>query len=167
MKIRNILVPTDFSETSDRALDYAVRLAGVFGATLHLMHVVEMPLIADPLPGAMMWAYPSPAVMEEARHFLEDLRARVCVRSRIEIGKGVPWRAILAYADEMPIDLIVMATHGRRGIARVLLGSTTEAVLRRAKCPVLSIRPAASQKAKKPTTVGAEQPTDCEAAATS
>lgn len=141
MKIRNILVPTDLSDACDKALDYAVQLAGVFDARVHLLHVIEMPVVADPLPGSMMWPYPSAAILDEARHFLEDLRSRICVKSKIVVERGVPSEAILDYAREHGIDLIVMATHGRRGFTRMLVGSTTETVLRRACCPVVSIRP--------------------------
>jgi glycine betaine transporter len=151
MKIRGILVPTDLSTASDEALDYAVQLAGAFDASIHLLNVVEMPVVADPLPGSVMWAYPSSAVLDEARHFLEDMRSRLCVRSSIAVEKGVPAEAIVAYAREHPIDLIVMATHGRRGLARMLMGSTTESVLRRAPCPVVSIRPGSTLPALEPT----------------
>lgn len=146
MKIRNILVPTDLSGACDKALDYAAQLAGVFDARIHLLHVIEMPVVADPLPGSMMWPYPSAALLDEARHFLEDVRSRISVKSKIEVERGVPSEAILEYAQEHGIDLIVMATHGRRGFTRMLVGSTTETVLRRACCPVVSIRPETQQQ---------------------
>ncbi|NDD31062.1 MAG: universal stress protein [Proteobacteria bacterium] len=141
VNIRNILVPTDLSEACDKALDYASQLATVFNATLHLLHVIEMPVVADPMPGSLMWPYPSAAVVDEARRCLEDLQKRVSVPSTVSVERGVASESILAYAKENAIDLIVMATHGRRGFARMLVGSTTETVLRRAPCPVISIRP--------------------------
>lgn len=141
MKIRNILVPTDLSNACDKAIDYAVQLAGVFEARIHLLHVIEMPVVADPLPGSVMWPYPSAAILDEARHFLEDMRSRMSVKSKIVVERGVPSEVILDYAEQHAIDLIVMATHGRQGFARMLVGSTTETVLRQASCPVVSIRP--------------------------
>lgn len=144
MKIRNILVPTDMSGASEDALDYAVQLAGAFHATIHLLHVIETPMMADPLPGGVMWSYPSPKFVEEAQRVLDDMRARLCVKSIGTVERGIPADKILAYAlENKDIDLIVMATHGRRGLSRMLMGSTTETVLRQAPCPVVSIRPSA------------------------
>lgn len=141
MKIHDILVPTDFSQASDEALDFAVEMAGAFNATVHLLNAVETPPVMDPMQGALLWVNARERVLEEAEASMARLRATLCVPSRVETVLGIPSEAILTYAQEHAIDLIVMATHGRRGLARMLIGSTTERVLRQAPCPVVGIRP--------------------------
>ena len=142
MRIKTILVPTDLSEASERAIDYASQLAHKFEATIHLLYVVEIPIMVDPMPGGVMWAYPSPTVVDEAQQSLEEIRHRLGLDARATVEKGIPSDTIVAYAQAEHVDLIVMATHGRRGLSRVLMGSTTESVLRKAPCPVLTLRPA-------------------------
>lgn len=140
MNINHILVPVDLAEQSDEALDFAVELAGVTNATIHLLHVVEVPLMTPPHPGAIMWDFPSATYVDEARASLDEVRARLGVLSVGEVVVGIAADSILTYAAKIPVDIIVMATHGRRGLGRMLVGSTTETVLRRAECPVVSVR---------------------------
>jgi universal stress protein A len=141
-----ILVPTDFSETADAALEYAKTLAGQLGASLHLLHVFSDPYaVAANAPDA--GAALPPALRERA---LED--ARECLRRRLtpeeaerfagtcDIVMGLTARQIVEFADENGIDLIVIGTHGRRGVAHLLLGSVAEHVVRVATCPVLTVR---------------------------
>ena len=141
-----ILVPTDFSEPSEAALDYARVLAGKFGASLHLLHVFDAPLAAGAVSPEGFIAE-SPEV--HARLF-EDARTRLQRRitatdrnqygAKTEIVTGSSPESIVNYARERGIDLIVMGTHGRTGIAHVLLGSVAERLVRTAPCPVLTVR---------------------------
>ena len=125
LTIRHILFPTDYSPCADRAFGHAVFLAERHGARLHVFHVapVDGPEATPP-------TYPVPDSVE---------RVDVSERSR-----SVP-APILAYAEA--VDLVVMGTHGRRGLRRVAVGSTTEQVMRHAECPVLAVGPGAAQTA--------------------
>lgn len=154
MDIKHILVPTDLSEHTGEALDYAVQLAGATNATVHLLHVVEVPLMTPPHPGAITWDFPSAALIDEARASLEEVRSRLGVPSVGEVVVGIPADSILSYAARIPVDLIVMATHGRRGLGRMLMGSATETVLRQADCPVMSVR---MHRHPKPATIPVEE----------
>ena len=134
-----VLVPTDGSPTADAAVDHAVELAGRFGATVHALSVVDSGAYAV-LEGET--GFVSDALEREA----EAAVARVAAAAReadvpvVEVVvRGTAYREILAYADEHDVDLIVMGTHGRRGLDRYLLGSVTERVVRSADQPVLTV----------------------------
>jgi nucleotide-binding universal stress UspA family protein len=143
--LRRILVPTDFSKHSDNALRYAMAFADKFGAELHLLHVVQdlalflpdtvaVSPVATP-PVDQLTAAVREALLRAVRdHGLE--RFRVCP----EVREGTPFYEIVRYARERDVDLIVMGTHGRGGLAHVLLGSVSEKVVRKAPCPVLTVR---------------------------
>jgi nucleotide-binding universal stress UspA family protein len=146
--ITRILVPTDFSETSDAALAYAKALATRLGASLHLLHV-----FADPYSAAAyapeVYAPLPPEVREQA---LRDIEAHLHERMNDEeqtrfqgtvaIVWGLTAKQIVQFAKDCRIDLVVMGTHGRRGVAHMLLGSVAEHVVRTAQCPVLTVREA-------------------------
>jgi universal stress protein A len=145
MEIRHILVPTDFSESSQRALDDAVVLAQAFGAKLTLFHVVELPsYVTDahtPVDVSM-------ALRDDLqRHAQRELAKlpREGSGTPVEIARrvvvGVPHQQILEAAVAEQVDWIVMATHGRTGLRHLVMGSVAERVLRTAPCPVLTIRP--------------------------
>ncbi len=146
MPIRNILVPTDFSAASQEAVRYAYDLATRIGATLHIVHVLENPFA----PGAFMEMYsPPPAeyFTDIERRAEEKLRAglteaeRQASRAVLTTRLGVPSAEILDRLEEEPkIDLVVMATHGRGGVARLVMGSVTDKIIRAAPCPVLTLR---------------------------
>ncbi len=141
--LQNILVPSDFSECSDRAVRYGLELARKFDATLHLLHVVQDPM-------TMPWAaeglaVPMLEVVEQWQKQAEErLKALVppADRGRVRVASNVaaPYPEILRFAAEQGIDLIVMGTHGRGGVSHLLLGSIAEKVVRRAPCPVLTVR---------------------------
>lgn len=146
LTVARILVPTDFSETADAALQYAKVLAGQLGASLHLLHVFSNPYkVAAYAPE--VYAPLPPSMRERA---IED--ARECLQTRLNSGEeeqfggtraivsGLTAPQIVKYADENAIDMIVMGTHGRRGVAHLLLGSVAEHVVRTAACPVLTVR---------------------------
>jgi universal stress protein A len=144
-RITRILVPTDFSATADTALDYAYELAGKFGATLELVHVLDDPFVVDGMGGdAYISEAPSlrTAMLQEAQ---ERLRHRASVREGIprlqtEVLFGHGARTLAEYAGQRGADLIVMGTHGRTGFAHLLLGSVAEQLVRTAPCPVLTVR---------------------------
>lgn len=143
--ITRILVPTDFSATSDAALEFAKTIATTFGASLHLLHVFEDPYVPGAF-GAETYAPLSPTMRAE---LLEEAAARLGhrlppeekerFRGTTEIVSGVGATAIVEYARDHDINLIVMGTHGRTGVAHLLIGSVAERVVRTAGCPVLTV----------------------------
>jgi nucleotide-binding universal stress UspA family protein len=141
-----ILVPTDFSPPSDRALEYARRMAARCGATLHLLHVLEETVDAARF-GSDVFVPDSPAVraarLREARRKLAHRRGGADHKQpgvSTEVVVGSSTRTIARYAAVNSFDLIVMGTHGRTGFAHLIMGSVAEAVVRTASCPVLSIQ---------------------------
>jgi nucleotide-binding universal stress UspA family protein len=143
---QHILVPTDFSESAAEAADYAVELAKSFDANLTLLHVHEFPVYAYAtgiyLPTVDLFAAAKTATAEATG----QLKARWQKTDGL-IAEGFPWEQIIDVAKERGADLIVMGTHGRRGISRALLGSVAEKVVRMAPIPVLTIRPHEKPKA--------------------
>ncbi len=138
--IMNILVPTDFSRPSEQALTYARSLAQRFGASLHLLHVVNRPLLAEGL-AAEAFMNESAALgadmVEVAQQRLHKLAPGA---ASTDVVFGYAAKSIVEHASRLGADLIVMGSHGRTGIAHVLLGSVAEAVVRTAPCPVLTVR---------------------------
>ncbi len=143
IEMKKILVPMDFSECSDAALKYARALREAFGASLHLLHVVQDPYTQ---PWAAE-AFPAP-LGEMLQQWQEQARTRLAGlldekdRASATIGTvvGSPFYEIVRYAVEQEIDLIVIGTHGRGPVAHMLLGSVAEKVVRKAPCPVLTVR---------------------------
>lgn len=140
-KLRKILVPVDFSECSKKGLEYAIAFAREFKAELLLLHVVE-PL----LPCPELTAVDTASLQAESREYadkeLRDLRLRVGDAAACEtfLREGKASRTITETAREAAVDLIIISTHGHSGLSRIVLGSTTEQVVRRANCPVLVVR---------------------------
>jgi universal stress protein A len=139
-----IILPIDFSTPSLGALPWARRLSTTLDATIHCIYVVEEPQVYSMLDMPVPVQIPTTQEIAEiaverlgtfADDELQGLESTAL--TKVLIGKPAP--EIVAYADEVGAKMIVMATHGHSGIEHVLLGSTTEAVLRHAKCPVLSI----------------------------
>jgi len=145
IKIEKILFPTDFSEHSKHAFSYAVSFAKEYGARLYMLHIVED---VQYLANAYMFdvpIMPSFADMEQSRlKEMQEFIDRETADSSISIEKmikhGRPFIEIIQTARDENIDLIVIATHGRSGLEHVFFGSTAEKVVRKAPCPVLSIR---------------------------
>ena len=143
--LKNILVATDFSEPSDAAVRYGKELAQRFDASLHVLHVVD-DLAAHPAPAAgVLDTGPLQATLvQDARANLDILlteTVRPGLRARLEVVVAAsPSAAILAYARDEAIDLIVVGTHGRHGLAHFFLGSVAQHVSRSAVCPVLTVR---------------------------
>jgi len=150
IKIKTILVPTDFSEYVDLVMDYAVFLAKSFGARIKLLHVVQSVHLAE----AINWmdAMVPPAgeinISEQLRknaqkklgEFRERYRAEG-VEVEILISEGVPFVEIIQCLERESVDMVVMGSHGRTGITHLLMGSVAEKVVRKAPCPVLCIKP--------------------------
>jgi len=140
---KNILLPVDLGEGCDAALEYAVEIARAFGARLHLLHVVGMPAMGVPEMGVAYSSTMIDGMMTDDLHALERMIERhrgACPIDAPLIKSGDARDAINETAKELGIDLIVMATHQRHGISRVLLGSVTESVVRTAPCPVLTVK---------------------------
>jgi len=139
-----ILHPTDFSECAEQARAQAIRLARAMGAEIILFHVsVETPLYAE----GMMAAGTVQRIYEAQRKWAEEaLEARAAetraagTPARWKLARGVPFDAIVQAAEEEGADMIVMGTHGRRGLEGLLLGSVANKVVRLAGCPVLTVR---------------------------
>src|SRR6266446_3910609 len=143
--LHRILVPTDFSKHSHNALMYAVAFAEKFGAELYLLHVVQdlALFIPDAVTATPPLAPPVEQLTAAARAALEDVVRKSefqGVPHHSEVREGTPFYEIIRFAREADIDLIVMGTHGHSGLAHVLLGSVTEKVVRKAPCPVLTVR---------------------------
>ncbi len=146
IQIKTILVPTDFSDASSAALEYARALAGAFGSALHLLHVVQDPYVQPwaaeafgvSLAGVLeRWEQDAGAQLETLVPEAERQAHPVECATRV----GHPFVEIVTYAQAHHVDLIVMGTHGRGPVAHMLLGSVTEKVVRKAPCPVLTVRP--------------------------
>ncbi|MDY6818941.1 MAG: universal stress protein [Halobacteriales archaeon] len=134
-----ILVPTDGSDGTSRAVDQAVDLAATFDATLHTIYVVDnASLPPDVSAGSILEALERTG--EEATDSVVTMAESAGVDVKSEVLHGTPYRTIVEYAEEADIDLIVMGTHGRSGLGRYLLGSVTEKVVRIAEVPVLTVR---------------------------
>jgi universal stress protein A len=138
-KLKQILVPVDFSECTEKALLYAVPFARQFNATLTLLHVVEPPY----LPASEMGVVVEVESKDDARKELETLRGRLAgkVPCQTMVRKGSAQIEIIDAAKELGCDLIILGSHGRTGVERLLMGSTVEKVVRRAGCPILIVRP--------------------------
>jgi nucleotide-binding universal stress UspA family protein len=136
---KHILVPTDFGESAESALELALELAARFGAKLTLLHSYSIP----PLPYAEASIWPMDQIAAAARSTLEAATARARARHANCEGSlqaGFAHERILAAAQELGVDLIVMGTHGR-GVSRALLGSVAQRVLRLAPVPVVVVPP--------------------------
>jgi nucleotide-binding universal stress UspA family protein len=159
LEIHRILCPCDFSDFSRKALAHAVELARWFGATVHVLHAratVPSPAPAPlaPVPAGMPTSLPPTAAPEgaevageELRRFVEPAR-KTGVNVVAALEGGDPVATILARAREENVDLVVMGTHGRSGFERLVLGSVAEKVLRKAPCPVLTVRAEGAARAR-------------------
>lgn len=137
--VATLLVPVDFEEASRRAIDLAKSLATSLGARLVLLHVYTLPVYTYPgLEPAILPGFHT-EVTDAARKALTALADEVGVPDTI-LRDGDPATEILAAAHERGATMIVMGTHGRRGIVHALLGSVAEKVIRRSEVPVLTVR---------------------------
>jgi nucleotide-binding universal stress UspA family protein len=145
--VSRILVPIDFSPSSRVALEYATWLAGRLSASVEVLHVWESGGYVGPEALALLpvaagqpgWEQTRADVEREVQRFLQASQVKP-LSVGVWVEPGEPTEAILAAVKTTGANLIVMGTHGRTGLSRVLLGSVAEAVLRRASCPVLTVR---------------------------
>jgi nucleotide-binding universal stress UspA family protein len=150
LTLQKILVPVDFSEGAEPAIALAATMARKFGASVELLHIWQPPPLV-PLPVVVVPSSPEsqPINLEElarstAGAQMADLAARLRDQGvadvQTRVGVGTPAHEIVELAELGHFDLIVMGTHGRSGFAHAVLGSVAEKVVRRAKCPVLTVR---------------------------
>ncbi|MEF8855936.1 MAG: universal stress protein [Haloplanus sp.] len=137
-----ILVPTDGSDPAAAAVDHALTIADRFDATVHALYVVDIDGIAHEAPGLGLDALRDTlrSEGETATAAVEERAEERGVAVRQSVIEGLAEDAIVDYADDEGIDLIVMGTHGRRGLDRYLVGSVTERVVRRTDVPTLVVR---------------------------
>ena len=151
IKLDRVLVPTDFSDFSRPAMQYGCAIAARFGAELHLLHIVPDPAMLVPEAAAFsietMQAQ-SESLVKDAEALLQKLPpdgwddGKPVVR---KVRVGAAFMEIIDYARENEIDLIVIGTHGRSGLMHVLIGSVAERIVRKAPCPVLTVKPEGHQ----------------------
>jgi nucleotide-binding universal stress UspA family protein len=152
MQIRSILLPTDFSECGNFALSYAASLARTFGAAIICVHVIEPMVptvgysgVTEPLPIADI----TDQLEDSAERELPKIAGgEECAGLEIEelIVHGEAAAEIVRVAKDRNVDLIVVSSHGRTGLGRILFGSTAEAVVRHASCPVLVVKPSQEEQ---------------------
>lgn len=144
MNMTTIMFPTDFSHTGDAALAMATSLARDAGAKLLIVHVEEPPLAYG--SGEMYYGVPEPQSEQLQQMLTEVVPTDKAVPCEHRLITGSPAAALSRLAQEESVDLIVLGTHGRTGLSRLLMGSVAEAIVRQAPCPVLTYK----QPAEKP-----------------
>lgn len=139
---KKILVPVDFGEASDRAVAYALSLARRLDAEVIVMHAYEIPVVGFPDGALIATSDVASRIVNGAQTALAEVMRRndTGVPLKTMLKQEAPWRAILEVIEETGADLVVMGTHGRRGLPRALLGSVAEKLVRTAPCPVLTVR---------------------------
>lgn len=139
VKIKSILVPTDFSPPSEKALKYALKFAEQFGATVTLLHVIEQVVVPEL---GMVPLVATNELTDAAKNRLErwakEEGLQIETKTAVEVGQ--PFYQITETARDLKVDLIIIATHGYSGLKHIFLGSTAERVARHAPCPVLIVR---------------------------
>lgn len=144
LNIKSILVPTDFSAESEKALPYAVAFARQLGAKLTLLHVVE-PIATPDFAKSFPLAMENDKLMAVCNRHLQriakdiEIEPKLVEKTLVRFGRA--FDEIARAAGTLKVDLIIIATHGYTGLKHALLGSTTERVVRHAPCPVLVVRP--------------------------
>ncbi|MBN2654107.1 MAG: universal stress protein [Nitrospirae bacterium] len=144
MNIKRVLIPTDFSDSAMHALEYAVDLAKKYGADLFIINVIY-----DVASASGMYV-PHVSVNEMFREMEENANKEIRLfgaglyedmkNVTHSVIRGAPYEEIIKFSEQNSIDLIVMGTHGRKGLDRLFFGSTVDRVLRNSKCPVLAVR---------------------------
>ncbi|TAJ98257.1 MAG: universal stress protein [Candidatus Manganitrophaceae bacterium] len=141
MQIMTILVPTDFSELSNEAVDYAFSMAKRVGAKMVFIHTLEWPDHPDEMTPMSDEGY---AFMKDRSnallHDLVEQAEKEGLEASAELADGVPFVEIIQAARKNKADLIVMGTHGRTGLSHLMMGSQAERVVRQSPCPVLTVK---------------------------
>jgi nucleotide-binding universal stress UspA family protein len=147
ISLKNVLFATDFSVSAQSALPYAVAISRHFGSTLHAVHVISdfnimvHPQAIDPVTFESAYEAETCAALEKMRALAPDLRSVV---HQTYVRHGDVWDALSEIIAEQHIDLLVLGTHGRSGLRKLIMGSVAEASARQALCPVLTVPPKAS-----------------------
>src|SRR5688572_14943793 len=143
MNLKNILFPTDLSAHSNLALAYASALTAESGATLHILHVDDLQDLSSEMT-ELGYVYPAPWDHSDRVQVREELSEITPTVPHLPFKhhylRGKPAREIIAFAKSNGVDFIVMASHGRTGLARLVMGSVAEEVTRKAPCPVLIVK---------------------------
>ena len=140
LKLKNILVPTDFSEISQKALEYAVPIAKQFGARITMLHVIEpLPYPVDLTYLPMGEGFPIKPLEEKLNKLAKNTIAPQHLKE-VMVQVGTAFEVITSVARDRQVDLIVITTHGHTGLKHVFMGSTAERVVRHAPCPVFVVR---------------------------
>jgi len=145
IRIKRLLTPIDFSESSKQAVHYAVEFARSFKAELHLLNVIEPVMYPAEMFGQVGMVDVESVLEKSANEEMQAWKTSLIPKDMPAISAtqhGRPFAEIVRYATEHEIDLIIIGTHGRSGFDHFLLGSTAEKVIRKAPCPVLTVRPA-------------------------
>ena len=138
MQLSKILFPTDFSHTGDAALAMATSLARDTGATMLIVHVEEPPVVYG--GGEMYYGLPDPDTAALKRMLQDVVPTDPAVTYEHHLVTGDPASALPRFAKDNNVDMIVMGTHGRTGLTRLLMGSVAEAIVRRSSCPVVTYK---------------------------
>ena len=153
ISVQNVLFATDFSATSEAAMPYAAAICRHFSSTLHTVHVLSDASLllmnggVDYVSMGTIYEDAHTEVKEKLDHLSESFEG---IPHRNYVRHGRVWKNLSAIIEENSIDLIVLGTHGRTGLGKLLLGSVAEDILRHAKCPVLTVGPKVSGRAKLP-----------------
>jgi nucleotide-binding universal stress UspA family protein len=160
LSVKNVLFATDFSATSEAALPYAAAICRHFGSTMHTAHVLSdagLLMMSGGVDYVSMGTIFEDA-NTEAKEKLAEISGRLeGIPTRNYVRHGQVWKNLAAILRENEIDLIVLGTHGRSGLGKLLLGSVAESILRHASCPVLTIGPKVSGRAKLPPVCGSRR----------
>jgi nucleotide-binding universal stress UspA family protein len=153
LAVKNVLFATDFSPTSESALPYAAAICRRFGSTLHTVHVLSdasLLMLTGGVDYVSMGTIYEDA-QAEAKERLDQVSERVeDIPHRNYVRHGQVWKSLAGVIEENDVDLVVVGTHGRGGLGKLLLGSVAEDILRHAACPVLTVGPKVSGRAKLP-----------------
>lgn len=144
LSVKHVLLATDFSSNSRAALPYATAICRHFGSTLHVAHVfseTSLLLMSEGVDLAGMGTLYQDAQADATNHLQEVVAPLKDIPHRIHVRHGNVWENLAGIVEESEIDLIVVGTHGRTGLGKILLGSVAEDILRHAPCPVLTIGP--------------------------
>ena len=146
IKLKKVLVPTDFSDSARQAFRYGISFAKEYGAEVVLLHVVENLTVGY---ASDLFPVPMAEVFQEISGYAKTELAKLAAEAKEKgveatelVAQGKPSAEIVRYAAENAVDMIVLGTHGKGMLDQALFGSTTERVVRRAPCPVLTVRTA-------------------------
>lgn len=160
LSIKNILFATDFSATSEAALPYAGAIARHFGSTVHLVHVVSeanLLMVTGGIDYVSVGAL-CDDLQAQAKAQIDEVASKLGTHScRIYVRYGLVWQNLREIISANAIDLIIVGTHGRTGLGKLVLGSVAEDILRHAQCPVLTVGPEIHGRARLPGFAGSKR----------